>query len=136
MEIIERAVSVLMHDGLIVYPTDTIYGLGADAFSDEAIEKVYEAKKRDFAKPISIAVSDFEMLAAVSYVDRSMEEFIEKFLPGPVTVVVPARKTIPGILYRGHRNDRNPYPGARNCPADHRAVRCTDNRNQRKPPWG
>ena len=101
MEIIERAVSVLMHDGLIVYPTDTVYGLGADAFSEEAIEKVYEAKKRDFAKPISIAVSDFEMLAAVSYIDRTMEEFIEKFLPGPVTVVVPARKTIPGILAGG-----------------------------------
>ena len=90
MDIIERAVSVLMHDGLIVYPTDTLYGIGADAFSDEAIEKVYEAKKRDLAKPISIAVSDFEMLAAVSHIDSAMEEFIEKFLPGPVTVVVPA----------------------------------------------
>ena len=101
MDIIERAVSVLMHDGLIVYPTDTIYGLGADAFSEEAIEKVYDAKKRDLAKPISIAVSDFEMLAAVSRIDTPMQEFIEKFLPGPVTVVVPARKTIPGILTGG-----------------------------------
>ncbi len=101
MDIIERAVSVLMHDSLIVYPTDTIYGLGADAFSEEAIVKVYEAKKRDIAKPISIAVSDFEMLAAVSHIDTRMEVFIRRFLPGPVTVVVPARKTIPGILTGG-----------------------------------
>jgi len=101
MDIIERAVMVLSHDGLIVYPTDTLYGLGADAFSIEAIEKVYDAKKRDLSKPISIAVSDFELLAAVSKVDPFMEEFIEKFLPGPVTVVVPARKTIPGILTGG-----------------------------------
>lgn len=101
MELIERAVSVLMHDGLIVYPTDTIYGLGADAFSDEAIGKVYEAKKRDLAKPISIAVSDFEMLAAVSHTDPFTEEFIEKFLPGPVTIVVPARKMLPEILTGG-----------------------------------
>jgi L-threonylcarbamoyladenylate synthase len=101
MDIIERAVSVLMHDGLIVYPTDTLYGLGADAFSEEAIEKVYEAKKRDLAKPISIAVCDFEMLAAISRIDTPMEEFIRRFLPGPVTVVVPARKTIPGILTGG-----------------------------------
>ena len=101
MDIIDRAVSVLMHDGLIVYPTDTIYGLGADAFSEEAIVKVYEAKKRDLAKPISIAVSDFEMLAAVSRIDPKMEVFIRRFLPGPVTVVVPARKTIPGILTGG-----------------------------------
>ena len=101
MDIIERAVMVLSHDGLIVYPTDTLYGLGADAFSIEAIEKVYDAKKRDLSKPISIAVSDFEMLAAVSKVDPFMEEFIEKFLPGPVTVVVPAKKIIPGILTGG-----------------------------------
>jgi L-threonylcarbamoyladenylate synthase len=101
MDLIDRAVSVLMHDGLIVYPTDTIYGLGADAFSEEAIEKVYEAKKRDLAKPISIAVSDFEMLAAVSRIDSPMEVFIRRFLPGPVTVVVPARRTIPGILTGG-----------------------------------
>ncbi|HVP97144.1 L-threonylcarbamoyladenylate synthase [Methanoregula sp.] len=101
MDIIERAVSVLMHDGLVVYPTDTLYGLGADAFSDEAIEKVYAAKKRDFSKPISIAVCDVEMLAAVSHVDSTMEEFIERFLPGAVTVVVPARTMLPGILTGG-----------------------------------
>jgi len=101
MEIIERAVTVLSHDGLVIYPTDTLYGLGADAFSIEAIEKVYDAKKRDLAKPISIAVSDFEMLAAVSRIDAPMQEFIERFLPGPVTVVVPARKTIPEILTGG-----------------------------------
>ncbi|MFA5254702.1 MAG: L-threonylcarbamoyladenylate synthase, partial [Methanoregula sp.] len=101
MEIIERAVTVLSHDGLVIYPTDTLYGLGADAFSIEAIEKVYDAKKRDLAKPISIAVSDFEMLAAVSRIDVPMQEFIERFLPGPVTVVVPARKTIPEILTGG-----------------------------------
>jgi len=101
MDIIERAVTVLSHDGLVIYPTDTLYGLGADAFSIEAIEKVYDAKKRDLAKPISIAVSDFEMLAAVSRIDVPMQDFIERFLPGPVTVVVPARKTIPEILTGG-----------------------------------
>ncbi|ABS56489.1 Sua5/YciO/YrdC/YwlC family protein [Methanoregula boonei 6A8] len=101
MDIIERAVSVLTHDGLIVYPTDTLYGLGADAFSDEALEKVYEAKKRDLSKPISIAVSDFEMLAAVSHTTPFAEEFIERFLPGPVTVIVPVRKMLPEILSGG-----------------------------------
>ncbi|HNX17703.1 MAG TPA: L-threonylcarbamoyladenylate synthase [Methanoregula sp.] len=101
MDIIDRAVSVLMHDGLIVYPTDTLYGLGADAFSEDAILKVYEAKKRDLGKPISIAVSDFEMLASVTSIDSAMETFITKFLPGPVTVIVPARKILPGILTGG-----------------------------------
>ena len=101
MDIIERAVSVLMHDGLVVYPTETVYGLGADAFSDEAICKVYDAKKRDISKPVSIAVSDFEMLCAVARIDARMEAFIQTFLPGPVTVVVPARNMIPAILTGG-----------------------------------
>ena len=101
MDIIEKAVSVLMHDGLVVYPTETVYGLGADAFSDEAIIRVYEAKKRPLGMPISIAVSDFDMLAAVAHVEPSMEEFIQTFLPGPVTVVLAARNSVPEILTGG-----------------------------------
>jgi len=101
MDVLEKAVSVLMHDGIIVYPTETVYGFGADAFSDEAILKVYEAKKRPLAMPVSIAVSDFDMLYAVVQVKPDMESFLTTFLPGPVTVVLPARKTVPAILTGG-----------------------------------
>ncbi len=90
-----------MHDGIIIYPTDTIYGLGADAFSDEAILKVYEAKKRPMGMPVSIAVADFDMLATVARVEPRMHEFIEAFLPGPVTIVLPSRRVIPEILTGG-----------------------------------
>jgi len=101
MDLLEKAVSVLMHDGIIVYPTETVYGLGADAFSDEAILKVYEAKKRPLAMPVSIAVSDFDMLFAVARVESKVEAFLSTFLPGPVTVVLPARKSVPAILTGG-----------------------------------
>jgi L-threonylcarbamoyladenylate synthase len=101
MDIIERAVSVLMHDGLVVYPTETLYGLGADALSDEAILKVYEAKKRPVGMPISIAVSDFDMLYAVARVEPAMEQFLQTFLPGPVTVILAARNSVPAILTGG-----------------------------------
>jgi L-threonylcarbamoyladenylate synthase len=101
MDRLEKAVSVLMHDGLVVYPTETVYGLGADALSDEAIQKVYEAKKRPLAMPVSIAVSDFDMLYAVARVDPKLDVFLTQFLPGPVTVVLPARKTVPAILTGG-----------------------------------
>ena len=110
MDIIARAVSILMHDGLVVYPTETLYGLGADAFSDEAILKVYEAKKRPFGMPISIAVSDADMLAcSLPRTARWMEPFICTFLPGPVTVVLPARKSDPGDPDRRDRPYRDPY---------------------------
>ena len=90
-----------MHDGLVVYPTETLYGLGADALSDEAIQHVYEAKKRPLSMPISIAVSDFDMLAAVARLEPEMEKFIRTFLPGPVTVILAARKSVPDILTGG-----------------------------------
>jgi L-threonylcarbamoyladenylate synthase len=101
MDIVEKAVSVLMHDGTIIYPTETVYGLGADAMSDEAIMKVYEAKKRPLGMPVSIAVADFDMLAAVARVAPGMHGFIETFLPGPVTIILPSRRIIPEILTGG-----------------------------------
>ncbi len=90
-----------MKDGLIVYPTDTLYGLGADALSEEAVQKVFEAKGREYHKPISIAVSDPDMLSAVAYVDDIAEAFINAFLPGPVTLILKARSVLPGLLTAG-----------------------------------
>ena len=95
------AVRVLSRDGLVVYPTETVYGLGADALSEDAVMRVYEAKNRPVGKPISIAVSDTEMLAAVAVVDDAARAFIERFLPGPVTVLLPAKSCLPAVLTGG-----------------------------------
>jgi L-threonylcarbamoyladenylate synthase len=101
MDTIDMAVKVLQRDGIIVYPTETVYGLGADALSEDAVIRVYEAKNRPLAKPISIAVSDMEMLEAVAFVDDAARAFIERFLPGPVTVILPAKSCLPAILTGG-----------------------------------
>jgi L-threonylcarbamoyladenylate synthase len=101
MDIVEKAVSVLIHDGVIVYPTETVYGLGADAFSDEAILRVYEAKQRPLSMPVSIAVSDFDMFHSVARADAELQPFLDEFLPGPVTVILPARKCVPPVLTGG-----------------------------------
>lgn len=101
MDVIEKAVKALMTDGLVVYPTETVYGLGADAFSEDAILKVYEAKNRSLSMPVSIAVSDFDMMAAVTRVGPQEEEFINTFLPGPITVIVNARSYLPAMLTVG-----------------------------------
>lgn len=101
MERIQEAVKVLHRDGLVVYPTDTIYGLGADALSDEAVAAVYEAKHRLLSMPVSIAVSDYDMLQALAVVTPVAERFIEAFLPGPFTVVLKAKKLLPAVLTGG-----------------------------------
>ncbi|MDD3978121.1 MAG: L-threonylcarbamoyladenylate synthase [Methanomicrobium sp.] len=98
---IDEAVSVLHRDGLIVYPTETVYGLGCDAFSECAIERVYGVKKRPLSKPMSVAVSDLEMAMAVTIMSDFEQEFIEKFLPGPVTVIVKANRCLPSVLTGG-----------------------------------
>ena len=64
------------------------------------ILKVYEAKKRPLGMPVSIAVADFDMLAAVARVEPRMHGFIETFLPGPVTLILPSRRIIPGNPHR------------------------------------
>ncbi|HPZ33040.1 MAG TPA: L-threonylcarbamoyladenylate synthase [Methanoculleus sp.] len=101
MDPIDMAVLVLRRDGLVVYPTETVYGLGADALSEDAVRKVFEAKNRPVSKPISVAVSDMEMLETIAEVDDLARAFIKQFLPGPVTVILPARSCLPEILTGG-----------------------------------
>jgi len=110
MDRVREAVRVLQHDGLVVYPTDTIYGLGGDAFSEEAILKVFEAKQRPLSNPISIAVSDRDMIFGVARVDRAAEFLIDRLLPGPVTLLLPAKKTVSGLLTGGTKMIGIRYP--------------------------
>ena len=98
---IEKAVRVLSRDGLVVYPTETVYGLGAGALSDMAVIKVFEAKQRPLGKPISVAVSDIEMIYGIADVTPLAERFIDKFLPGPVTILLPVKNCLPGDLWGG-----------------------------------
>jgi len=101
MDKIQEAVSVLHRDGIIVYPTETVYGFGADALSEHAIRRVYEVKQRLLSKPMSVAVSDIEMLHIVARLGEEEEKFVKKFLPGPVTVVLPSTSCLPEILTGG-----------------------------------
>ena len=99
--LIDKAVTVLSRDGLVVYPTETIYGLGADALSEPAVRKVYEAKQRLMGKPMSVAVSDLDMIYGIAHVNEYSERFIERFLPGPITVVLPSKSVLPNDLTGG-----------------------------------
>ena len=98
---IDRAVDALGGGELVVYPTETVYGLGADATDPAAIGRVFEAKGRARDDPLSLAVPDVD--AAMEYV-RSGERvraFMDAFLPGPVTVVCEKADSVPGELTGG-----------------------------------
>jgi L-threonylcarbamoyladenylate synthase len=87
-EAVARASAVLGSGGVILYPTDTLYGLGADAFSDEAVAKVYSIKGRDEKKPIHCIVLDIQTAQRYTEVNDLARKLAEKFLPGPLTLVL------------------------------------------------
>ncbi|WP_128476914.1 L-threonylcarbamoyladenylate synthase [Halorussus pelagicus] len=100
-EPIERAANAIRDGELVVYPTETVYGLGADALSETAVERVFEAKGRSRDKPVSLGVPDVESaLAYVRVTDRE-ERFMREFLPGPVTVLCEKREAVPDALTSG-----------------------------------
>jgi len=83
-----RAAKVIQDGGVVVYPTDTLYGLGVDARDDDAILRLSRMKGRE--GPWSVAVADMEMLKQYAHVPAGREEFIQSHLPGKVTVILPA----------------------------------------------
>lgn len=98
---IRKASEMIKSDGIVIYPTETVYGIGANIFSTEALEKIFAIKKRDKGKPISVAVSDFGMMDELVYINEDESAFIREFLPGPVTVVLEKKEKVPDTLTSG-----------------------------------
>lgn len=96
---IEHAVSVLRRGGLVAFPTETVYGLGADATNPEAVARVFELKGRPSNNPLIVHVSNTEQaLALVSQWPSTAEQLARKFWPGPLTLVLPRNEVIPDIV--------------------------------------
>ncbi len=96
-----EAVAALSEDGLVVYPTETVYGLGADASSDEAVAKVFKAKNRPLENPISVAVDSIDMARKTIEMTKAAEALFENFLPGPLTIIMNANPTISELVTAG-----------------------------------
>lgn len=86
-EIVQAAVEILKNGGLLVYPTETCYGIGADATNQAAIDKLFAYKARREGKPLSIAVTDKEMASKYVEINDIASNLYENYLPGPITVV-------------------------------------------------
>ena len=97
---ISRAMDILEKGGLIIYPTETLYGIGADATSDKAVKKVIAVKKRSASKYIIIAVSDMKMARRYAVITRRAEILANTFMPGPLTLVVETKTNRRKIRFR------------------------------------
>lgn len=98
---IDDAESALRNGELVVYPTETVYGLGADALDPDAIERVFEVKGRSRENPLSLAVPTVEAAEAYLILDDRTRDCLQTFLPGPVTVVGPKSPVVPENLTAG-----------------------------------
>ena len=98
---VEEASDTVARGGIVVYPTETVYGVGGDALNPAAVESVYEAKDRPRDKPVSVAVADVEGIEEVARLDGEARRFAERFLPGPVTLLVPRLEAVPDAVTAG-----------------------------------
>jgi L-threonylcarbamoyladenylate synthase len=95
---IETAVKVLRAGGLVIYPTETLYGIGVDATNPKAVKKLSEYKNRPFGKPYSIAVTDPTMAEEYAELNATARNLYHEFFPGPLTVISKGKhKVSPGI---------------------------------------
>lgn len=100
--VLAQAADVVLRGGVIVYPTETLYGIGANAGNAEAVSRVAQVKRRKESKPILAIVDSREMLGRLAaLIPDSAVPVMEKFWPGPVTIVFKAHKGLPVELTQG-----------------------------------
>ena len=98
---IEESIKVIEENGVIVFPTDTVYGLICDAENEKAVEKLFKIKKRPKGKPISIFVKDIKMAKEFAVINRKQERFFKKVWPGTITAVLKPKKNLPLNISQG-----------------------------------
>ena len=105
MKQIEHAAELLLHGQLVVFPTETVYGLGANALNTQAVEQIFTAKGRPFSDPLIVHIADEEALESlVTTIPASARSLAQAFWPGPLTMILPANERIPGLVTSGLPN--------------------------------
>ncbi len=96
---INKAVEVLKNGGVIIYPTDTVYGFGCDIYNKKAVERIYMIKNETNTKLFSFLCSDLKDISKYAKVSNYAYKSIKKLIPGAYTFILPAAKEVPKILW-------------------------------------
>ncbi len=101
-KVIEHAAK-LLHDGeIVVFPTETVYGLGADAFQPLALERIFAAKGRPFSDPLIVHITDVhELELLTTKIPMEAKLLAQKFWPGPLTLILPKGSRVPHMVTAG-----------------------------------
>ena len=100
---IEKSAEVIKNGGLVAFPTETVYGLGADGLNPIAVAKIFEVKKRPSFNPLILHIAKKDWLKKFAvYNDNRIDRLINKFWPGPLTLVLPKTDIVPDIVTSGN----------------------------------
>lgn len=102
--LIDESIRLMESGEIILYPTDTLYGLGANIFDENALKKIYSIKKRSTSKPISVCVSNIDWIPKIAHVSSKNLKIISKILPGPFTIILNKKDCISELLTAGSEN--------------------------------
>jgi len=99
---VQQAVSIINNGGIIAFPTETVYGLGANVFDKKAIQKIFDTKNRPADNPLIVHISSLEMLNQLTaYISLENQKLIDAFWPGPLGIVFPKSEFVPDIVTAG-----------------------------------
>lgn len=114
-EQIADCAAFIKNDGVVCFPTRSLYGLGVDPFSQTAVDKVFELKGRDDRKPLLVLIPDLSWVERLAEPSPLARRFIERFWPGPLTIVMQAKADLPALAGSGKiglRMDTHPIANA------------------------
>src|SRR5437667_3776771 len=103
--LLERAATLIQQGELVVFPTETVYGLGADAFQLQAVEQIFAVKGRPLSDPLIVHIADEAALdSLVTEIPPEAKQLIRVFWPGPLTLVLPPGPRVPNLITAGLPN--------------------------------
>ena len=96
---LKKAGQIIKNGGIVIFPTETVYGIGTNGLDEKAVKKLYEIKKRPLNKPISLLVSNMEMVEKIAKDITDIEyKIMEAFFPGPLTIILKKKDIVPNIV--------------------------------------
>lgn len=114
---IQKARQILKRGGIIIYPTDTLYSLGADIFNPKTIKRIFDVKGHDFNKPISVVVSKFKDIEKIALLNKEQEKIVKGLLPGPFTLILRKKRCVSNFLTAGSQKIGVRIPDSKICRA-------------------
>ena len=113
--LIDKVVKVLDQGGLIIYPTDTFYGIGCDLFQKKSIQRIYQLKRRPLTKPFSFVCANLKDISLYAQVSNHAYRIMKRSLPGPYTFILEGTRLVPKLMLTRRRTVGIRVPNNKIC---------------------